>query len=282
MHFQLYLLVGRTEKMFREVIREVRSKLTPMFLFLWLLTITVIISFAVYRSYNYQLRDWLDYFTFTIDGVLPITFPIIAVLVFVASFSEEVKNRFLTYTRTRRPIMETVYIKLTANLILTCLFFFMLILIAFLFAYYIEPALGIAKYAPEGYGLTTDTVVADTYTRHTFTQLLRYGTFTYGILYSLWVGINAALYSAVSFFLVLLLKNRFMALTLPYIFYLIMSFTLSALGIENYRPNFVIFPFDRVQNPIWTAFVPFVIITIVLMLIVIYIQRNNTKVASLT
>jgi hypothetical protein len=275
-------LIERMKNMLREVIREVRSKLTPMFLFLSILMTIALISFAVYRSQNYMLRDWLDYFTFILDGGLPITFPIIAVLVFVASFSGEVKNRFLTYTRMRRPIMEIVYIKQTANIILTCLFFFILIFISFLFAYYIEPHLGIAQYEPDGYGLTKDNIVADTYTRHTFTQLLRYGTFTYSILYSLWVGINAALYSAISFFLVLLMRNRFLALTLPYIVYLIVSFTLAALGIENYRPNYVIFPFDRLQNPIWTAFVPFLVLAVVLVWLIIYVKRNTSKVDSFT
>ncbi|WP_438350490.1 ABC transporter permease [Paenibacillus sp. FA6] len=268
--------------MLREVIQEVRCKLTPMFLFLWIFTTVALISVAVYRSQGYQLRDSQDYFTFTLNGVLPITFPIIAVLVYATSFSGEVSNRYLTYTRMRRPIMETLYIKLTANIVLTCLFFFMLIFIPFLFAYYIEPHLGIAKYDPEGFGLTKDNIAADTYTRHTFTQLLQYGTFTYSILYSLWVGMNAALYSAISLVLVLLIRNRFLALTLPFIIYLIGSFTLSAWGIEDYRPNYVIFPFDRVQNPIWTAFVPFLVLTVVLVGLIIYVKRNSSKVDSIT
>lgn len=268
--------------MLREVTREIRSKLTLMFLLLSILMTAALLSFAVYRSQNYTLRDWLDYFTFTLDGGLPITFPIVAVLVFVASFSGEVKNRFLTYTRMRRPILETVCIKLTANVILTFSFFFVLIFISFLFAYYVEPHLGIAKYEPEGYGLTKDTIVADTYTRRTFTQLLQYGVFTYSLLYSFWVGINAALYSAIGFYLVLLMRNRFLALTLPYIVYLIVSFTLSALGMETYRLNYVIFPFDHAQNSIWTAFVPFLILVAVLVSLILYVKRNTAKVDSLT
>ncbi|MBW7453168.1 hypothetical protein ACFOLF_16410 [Paenibacillus sepulcri] len=268
--------------MLREVMREIKSKITPMFLFFSILVTIALISFAVYRSQNYQLRDSLNYFTFILDGGLPITFPIIAILVFVASFSGEVKNRFLTYSRMRRPIMDTVYIKLTANIILTCLFFFILIFVSFLFAYYIEPHLGVAEYDPEGYGLTKDNIKADTYTRHTFTQLLKYGTFTYGILYSLWVGINAAVYSSIGFFLVLIMKNRFLALTLPYIVYLIVSFTLASLGIETYRPNYVIFPFDYLQNPIWTAFVPFFVLTVGLFWLTTYVKRNTSKVDSLT
>ncbi|ETT56618.1 hypothetical protein C162_00328 [Paenibacillus sp. FSL R7-269] len=267
-------------RMLGEVIREVRSKLTLKLLFFWIAITAALISFAVYRSHNYQLRDSLEYFSFILNGALPITFPILAVLVYVASFSGEVNHRFLVYTRMRRPIIETIYIKLTANIILTCLFFFSLIFISFLFAYYIEPYLGIADYDPEGFGLTKDNITVDTYTRYTFTQLLEYGTFTYSILYSLWVGINAALYSAISFFLVLIIKNRFLALSLPFIGYIIVIFTLIALDLEIYRLSYVIFPFDRIQSPIWTAFVPFLVLVVILFCLMIYVRRNTSKVDS--
>ncbi|ASA24742.1 hypothetical protein B9T62_30685 [Paenibacillus donghaensis] len=268
--------------MLREVIREVRSKLTPIFLFLWMLTTIALISFAVYRSRAWDFRDSLEYFTFILNGALPITFPIIAVLVYVASFSEEVNNRFLVYTRMRRSIMGTVYIKLTANIILTCLFFFSLTFISFLFAYYIEPHLGIANYDPAGFGLTKDNIAADTYTRYTFTQLLRYGTFTYSILYSLWIAINASLYSAISFFLVLLIRNRFLALSLPYIGYIIAGLTISSMGSYAYRPSYVLFPFDYIQSPIWTAFVPFLVLAVVLVCLMMYVKRNTSKVGNFT
>ncbi|ASA25908.1 ABC transporter permease [Paenibacillus donghaensis] len=267
--------------MLKEAMQEVRSKITPKFLILSLLLIVAIISSAVYRSQNYELRDGLNFFTFTLDGTLPISFPIITVLVYAASFSEEVHHRFLTYTRMRRPIIETIYIKLIANVILTCLFFFILVYVCFTFAYYIEPLLGIAKYDPEGYGLTQENIAADTYTRHTFTQLLRYGTFTYSILYSLWVGINAAVYSAISFCLVILLKNRFLALSLPYITYIVVTLSFASLGLNTYRPTYALFPFDYMQSPIWTACVPFLVLAGTLALLILYLRPTLSKADSL-
>ncbi|MBY9080501.1 ABC transporter permease [Paenibacillus sp. HN-1] len=268
--------------MIEEVIQEVKRKVTPLFLFLWILTTAAVISLATFRSQNYILRDSLEFFTFTINTVLPIVFPILAVLVYTVSFSEEVQNRHLTYTRMRRPIMETLYIKLNANILLTGVFFFLLVFISFLFAYYIEPSLDIAQYKPERFGLTKENIAADTYSRYTFTQLLRYGSITYGILYSLWVGMNAALYSVFGFLLVLFMKNRFLAVSFPFIVYLVVSFTLAALGLEKYRPNNAIFPFDRIQSSIWTAFVPFLILASINVCLVIYVKRNISKVESLT
>ncbi|WP_214607641.1 hypothetical protein, partial [Mycobacterium tuberculosis] len=147
--------------MIRKVAGEVNSKLTLKLLFLWLVILIGVISFAVYRSQNFTLRYSLDYFTFTISDVIPVIFPIIAVLIYVVSFSEEIRNRFIVYTRLRRGILETLYIKLVANIILSCLFYFTLIFVVFIFAYYIEPQLGIATYDLEGYGLSPETAKED-------------------------------------------------------------------------------------------------------------------------
>ncbi|MFI2859345.1 hypothetical protein ACH6EH_19865 [Paenibacillus sp. JSM ZJ436] len=268
--------------MLSEISKEVKSKFTPMLILLWIAVMSILIGMAVYRSSSYQLRDSLELFTFTIKDILPLLFPILAVIVYVSSFSLEIDNRFLTYTRMRRPIINSLKIKLAANTILSGAFFFLIILGCFVFAYYIEPMFEIAHYDPAGFGLTEDNIAHDTYIRFTFTQVLEYGIWTYAILYSLWIGMNASLYAAIALYLVILVRNRFLALSLPFIIYIISSFTLSALGVETYRPNHVLFPFDRVQSPIWTAFVPFVILLFVLFGLVVYVKRNIAKIGSLT
>ncbi|PAD74412.1 MULTISPECIES: ABC transporter permease [Paenibacillus] len=268
--------------MLKEILQEIRSKLSPKFFLSWLSLTAVLISFAVYRSRSYELRDSLDFFTFTIGSILPILFPIVSVLVLTISFAADIHHRFLTYTRMRRPIIETLNINFWANLVLTFIFFFCLIISLFIFAYYIEPLLGIANFNPAGYGLTTDNIAEDTYMRHTFTQFLRYGTLTYGIVYALWVGLNAGLFAAIGFVLVLLLRNRYLALSLPFVIYVVGIFTLSALGAEIYRPSYTIFPFDRIQSPIWTALIPFTILSVIVAGSLIYIKRNITKLGNLT
>lgn len=266
--------------MFRDVISEIRGKLTLKFMLLCLLVPAFLIISSIIRSQEYRLKDWYDYFTFTLEGGLPLTFPILTILIFVASFSGEVKDRFLTYTRMRRPIMKTIYLKLSANILLTFFLYSALIFICFLFAYYIEPHLGIVKFDPS-YGLTKEEIAVSNITRHTFTQLLNHGVFTYATLYSCWLGANAALYSSIGFYFVLLIRNRFLALTLPFVIYLVGSFTLLSLGIEDFRPNNALFPFDRVQAPIWTAFVPFFALLVILACLSIYVHKNHKDIESL-
>lgn len=74
--------------MYREVVREVKRKLTRLFILSWLLVTAGLIFFAVYRSQSYIFKDWLDYFTFILEDPLSITFPIIVVLVYLYSYSQ--------------------------------------------------------------------------------------------------------------------------------------------------------------------------------------------------
>ncbi|MNW44240.1 ABC-2 family transporter protein [compost metagenome] len=264
-----------------QVRSEIKNKIGFKILTLCLLFIMALIAFGMYRSRSYSLRDQLDLFSLILDGTPAITFPILAVLVYAASFSGEVQNRFLVYTRMRRPLQETLRIKMTANVIISFVFFFMLVFIPFLFVFYIEPHLVNTVFKPDLYGLTPETIDADTYKRRTFTQLLKYGTLIYGFVYALWVGLNGALYAAIAFYLVLTIRNVFLALSLPYIAYIISSFTLSALKLEDFRPNHAVFPFDHPQSPLWTALSSFIFLLIVLIALSVHNKKNIGKIERL-
>src|SRR5699024_11775343 len=60
--------------------------------------------------------------------------------------------------------------------------------------------------------------------------------FLYGVLYSLWVAINGALYTTVAYLLSISIKNRFVALTIPFLWWFIMNFITGILGIEAFSP----------------------------------------------
>ncbi|WDM23111.1 hypothetical protein [Paenibacillus polymyxa] len=268
--------------MWTQVKQEINNRLTLKFIILSFLFIVALIGFGMVRSQSYSLRDKLDLFALVLSGTPDITFPLLAVLVYVAAFSEEVQNRFLVYTRMRRSLKETLHIKLIANIILSFSFFFSLIFITYIFVYYIDPYIVKTVFEPSSYGLTRDTIDADAYSRHTFTQLLQYGSFVYGTVYALWVGLNGALYAAIAFYLVLIIHNRFLALSLPYITYIVASFTLNALNLRDFRPTHTIFPFGYVQSPLWTVCIPFVILLVILAVLAVYVRKNLHKVSSLS
>jgi|GEM_PF-1017848 len=261
----------------QNVIYEKKSRSQIRSFLLCSLFIAALIGFGMYTSGSYTLRDRLDLFGLVINTIPAVSFPILAVLVYVSSFAGEVRNRFLVYTRTRRPILETLRIKQTSNVKLSFLFFFFLAFIPFIYVYYIDPLVGNTVFQPSLYGLTPDSVVEDSYSRNTFTNLLQYGNLTFGIIYSLWVGLNGALYAAISFYLILLIRNSLLALSLPYVLYIVISFTLGILQLDHFRPNQSIFPFDHPQGPLWTASVPFLILLIIAIVLAVYVKRNVDK-----
>lgn len=251
-----------------------------------LLYCILLVSAILFSSYfiiqDYELRYWLDLFTLIIKNSMLIVFAIVAVLVYVAPFSNEVNHRFLIYTRMRRNINETIRKRWITNFIRTTLFLFFVMFSIFLITRYVEPSLGIANYNLEGYGLSPETVAEDQYTRYAFTQLLRYGDMFYGFFYSLWVAINGALYASIAFFLVLLIRNRFLALSFPFILYLIGTFAFNSLELEKYSFLHSIFPFYRVQNSIGYAFIPFLIIVSINILLFILLRRSLKTAGNLT
>lgn len=246
--------------MVKQILHELRKRLTigvviPCFLF-----IIALLVFGIYRGQSYSLRDSLDFYGLILSGVPAITFPILAVLIYVSFFAGEIRNRFLVYTRMRRSIFETLVIKQVSNIVLSFLFFFLFVFIPFIYVYYIDPKVGNTVFDPSLYGLTSKSVITDSYSRHTFSNFLQHGTLTFGLVYSFWVGINGALYAAVSFYLVLLVRNSFLALSLPFVLYIVISFILSAVKLNDFRPNHVIFPFEHTQSPLWTVSIPFIIL----------------------
>lgn len=231
----------------------------------------VVYYFAVRESYVF--RDTLDIFTFLIEGVLVVIFPLLATLIYLPSFSAELKNRFIVYTRLRVPVGKLLFIKFMANSVLTFAVFFIFVFSMFLLSFYVFPSQGWVLFEPEVYGLTESTLIEDSYTRHTFTQLLAFGPLIYGLLYSFWVGINAAIYAAVGFLFLLLIPNKFVAMSIPSLIYIVGSFLLVD-ELRQFRLADTIFPFMYAQQPIWTAFVPFLALCCLCLLLFTVIRKK--------
>lgn len=263
------------------IMKEMRNAISSKRLVIWLLLMLYpFLNFMVNRD-SVSFRDKLDVFTYMLEGLLPLCFVLLATLVYLGYFSQEIKNRYLVYTRMRYPLRKMLRIKFTANLLLTFGTFFVFTFGYFLFTFYILPQSGLIRFEPEVYKLNEITVVQDSYTRHTFTQLLQYGTLTYGFLYSCWVGINAAVYAAIGFIMVLIIRNQFLALSIPFMFYILGSYVMGFGDLRRYRFPDSIFPYSSIQMPIWTAFVPFFFLLFICTILVIGVNKNIERIDTL-
>lgn len=154
------------------------------------------------------------------------------------------------------------------NAIYAFVFSFLLVIIPFIFVFYIEPLLNIIHYEPIG---------GNTISSSTFDQYLEFGNFTYIGIYGLWVAINGVIYSTLALLLTLCITNPFLALSLPFVWYQVMNFVTAVFGLSYFSPVSTIFPFNIVQQDIWTVFVPFGALCLFIGIIVIYLIKYPEK-----
>lgn len=266
--------------------KELTNKLTWKFLCAVgiMASLPLIYFFIVHRSYEFSTS--YDIFTFLLSGILELTFPILVALIYLGSFSLEIDERFLFYTRSRISIKNYLALKFSVNFFLCFSIFFLFTFSMFILAFYVLPhyeviQAGFANAETSFFALNNLTAEAYTLSHHTFTQLFAYGPLAYGIFYSIWVGLNAALYGSFGFLLLLVLNNRFFALALPYIFYLVGSFVLGAIDLRIFRFHYSIFPFGFVQQPFWVPFVPFTFLVFICLLLFWYIKKNSESLDNL-
>ncbi|KOS61642.1 hypothetical protein FJQ98_25180 [Lysinibacillus agricola] len=249
--------------------REIAYKLKFRNVLIWLFIMCLPIIYYLAVRDSYEFKDSLQVFSFMVKN-MPIFFTILATLIYLPLFSAELKNRFLVYTRLRMPIKKLLFIKFSANFLLSFSVFFIYIFSLFSLCFYIFPSLGLAHLQPEAYNLNEITVQEDAYTRFTFTQLLEYGSLTYGLIYSFWVGINAAIYASIGFLLLLIVPNKFVAMSIPTLIFFVGSYLLD----RPFQLLDAVFPYNYIQQPIWTAVTPFIGLCCLCLCLFLYIRKK--------
>jgi hypothetical protein len=233
--------------------------------------------YATSTSDEYALFGEADFFALIVSFALPLIFPLIAVAIFALPFSSELSHRYILYTRTRTNVSRYLQSKLLTNIAVAFVVFFLASFIPFLWAFVVEPAIGvIGPFRPTVAGLSPTELEAYPASVYTFSQLLSFGPWAYGLGYSLWLGLNGALYASIGFLLLFVIPNRFIALSIPFIGYHILNFVFAVLGIPQFSPTMV-FPFNLVQFPIWVAFVPFSIMALLAASLAFYVGQRTQR-----
>lgn len=230
--------------------------------------------YLLIRKDQYVFSDELSVFSFMFEGVFSMIFVLAATFIYMLYFLKGLKNRFVFYERTRMTVRKILYVKLCVLFSSTFSIFFLLGIGYFIFSFYIVPSLEGIEFRPSNEPVTS---------RHTFTQLFQYGLSVYGLVYSAWIAIHAALFASLGFFFSLIISNGYVALSLPFLIYMIGAFLLPTLDIKLMPFWFVdsIFPFGYVQQPIWTAFVPFSGLLLVCILLFIYVNSRVERLDNL-
>ncbi len=263
--------------MLRSAVADIRPALSWQFFLLVAAVLILPSAYTTAISSDYALFGEADVFTLIMSSGIALVFPLLAVSIYALPFSNELSQRYIFYTRTRSDIGRYIANKLLANAAMAAVFFFFVAFIPFLWAFFVDPALGlIGPYRSTVVGLSPSEMGDYATTLHTFSQLLSAGPWAYGIGYSLWLALNGALYATIGLLLLFVVPNRFVALSLPFLGYHILNFATAVAGIPQYSPASV-FPFNVVQFPIWVPFMPFGILLALTGLLAIYVWQNTRR-----
>jgi len=255
---------------------EIRRMLTPVRLILYMLFCAYPFVYLAFAHSAYSLSDWIDVFTFMLDVIPMVGFAIAAVAVYDVAFSETLNHRFLIYERIRMPLGKLLRIKLTANVVLSFAALAFPVLLCFIAAYIVIPHYDWIKVSPNTFGLVDEAARnQEQAARHTMNQLLVYGEWMYGIACAVWVGLNAALYATFGFLLLLVIQRSFIALSIPFLLYMVGSFLMPDRRFYFFDS---VFPFNAVQQPMWVMFVPFGFILLCCAALTLYIYLFKEKV----
>ncbi|MDR0959615.1 MAG: hypothetical protein LBM23_04545 [Propionibacteriaceae bacterium] len=189
---------------------------------------------------------------------LGLVLPLVMAVPFTLPWVAWIRNRFATYARLRIGARRMLAASYFGNAIVSFLVFF---LIGFIPYFWV--AFGDVTYHPESWHLLTSEDIKEAEeTYSTFSQFSAWGSWGYPLMYSLWLAMNAVLYSAVSLSLVILVRNKALAISLPWISYLIAIYTFAVLWLEAYSPTLV-WPFNLTQQPLWHLLVPLTMMVLI-------------------
>jgi len=244
-----------------------------------LLNLLPYILFFVQRN-SYAFINELDVFAFMFDGIFVILFIFFLILLFLPELLSILKDRFIIYQRVRISLYTILSSMFFANAIISFLVFFFLVFHVFCFCFYIIPNTGIIKFYPEVAHLKNGSqeMMQFDINRYTFSQLLEFNKLAYGLFYALWVGLIASGYAMLSYFSLLLFKNKLMGLLIPIFIYIAASYVSSMLEIlEPFGLANAVFPFSMQQYDITTMSINLVYIYIVNLILYIFTFKKMIK-----
>jgi hypothetical protein len=246
--------------------RELRATLSWVQPAIFLLLLAIPLYFAVVRDDVLRLfggggvvlAGSLSVFSEFMGGgpVIYLFFPIYVVLVSCLRLYREVPKTKRVAVRQEGYLFARLATAGGISFVAFALSTFLL----FVLAFYVWPALGNPSVDPGVYFLTPETAVTSGFTESTFSQLLALGPLTFGILYSLWVGFCAAVWTSLAMAALLTIRNRPLAVALPFLVYIAQWVAASLLG--NVRASFAAstFPFGYQQTSIIAGAAPMLIL----------------------
>lgn len=185
------------------------------------------VGHSVYRSSAQVFEEFMN-------GPIRLLFPIIVTLVAGSQVARQLSSRWVASTRTRMDIRRRVaseFLTVTAGIFVV---FFLVGLLNAFAAFIIVPATMPDAIDPGSYGLHSQAaVLADAGAHAPFATLLATSTALFVAASSAWVGLNGAVFAALTLVAVYLIPKPLVALLIPLAVYLFESVLFQLFGLPG-------------------------------------------------
>jgi hypothetical protein len=214
------------------------------------------VAYGIVQMPGSVFRNNLGIFDQLMISPIMLTLPLIAVLLGCLPLYEAVGHRFASNSRNRIDMREYVALKLIGAIVPSFVTFFAHSFLGFVIAFYVWPLLGNPAIDPGVYGFSAAEAARDGLTNSSYSSLLAAGPLTYGLLYSLWLGVGAATYAGLGVAALVVVPNRLFALALPFLIYFGETVLAALAGSPQAGVMYSLVPFGLQQTPMLEAAAP--------------------------
>ncbi|MFD1716056.1 hypothetical protein ACFSBZ_16395 [Amnibacterium flavum] len=240
-----------------------RAQLTPVFFLTALVLILGPLAIGIVGVQGGALRNNVDLYGEVMGSAVVLVAPLLAVLIGCLPLFSATRRRVVGHTRT--DLDPEVYLGTKAVAAVTCTFvvFFLSAFLPYLLLVLVWPSLGNPGIDPSLYGLTAEEGRAAAQSAASYTQLLSIGEVAYGVIYGAWVGLGGATYCLLGLLALIVVPNRYLALTLPFVIYVLQSLVWGLIGFPTGALLFSLYPFGLEQQSIASAAAPTLLLMVI-------------------
>ena len=231
----------------------------------------------------------MQLFTMMLSGFLPLLFGVVVVCFGCLTLTWRINHGFVALTAVRGSIRADLARRALVNAVVVGAVFFLAVAVAAVVAFEVVPRADLVTFRPEsmlnypdGSAFSPAQVRAGDLANNTWSFLYAAGWPVYAFVYAGFVGISAALWATAGFAAVLLVPNRYLALALPFLAINLIDFPVQVAGMAQLSPLISVFPFNITAQPLWTTFVPFTVLALVVVGLSGYCWRHGDHLESLS
>ena len=170
---------------------------------------------VIHGMQNAQVRDHVGVLAAGMLSPSLILMPLAITLLTCVGFSSDLAHRFISVQRTRCDVPILLCARFGSAIVVGFSLAFLYSFVAYVMSFHVWPLLGDPGIDPAGYLLTPEQAGDRAQHDEAFGSILAFGDLPFGIVYSSWFGFCGAVYAAMGIAACLVVRNRYLALSLP-------------------------------------------------------------------